>query len=251
MNDQQLPVKQLIDPNTITVPSKKATASELKHEVSISNNPQPSNPSPKTLSSKPLEGWRGSLTTFKGFTGVHPVNEIIDANWDEVVGTICPEKLLCIYDKKLGEYFVPCLLKEAPLVGNTLEIAKKQGTPTIGKMRSKSHVTEASMLVIDVDGLTELDFFTGLEKIKNNGITYLAYTTYSHGNPAKPGMRARLVIPLDRAVNIEEYADAWHGFDGYYWNGQAGKADPSGANLYQQQGTWCCDKTRQDKASLV
>ena len=53
------------------------------------------------------------------------------------------------------------------------------------------------MLVKDIDGLSEGDFFAGLDKIKNNGTTYLAYTTYSRGNPAKPGMRVRIVIPLE------------------------------------------------------
>ena len=68
-----------------------------------------------------------------------PENELIDASWEEVVGTICPEKPLFTYDKKLGEYFLPCLLKVAPLVGNTLKFAEKQGAAIIGKMRSKSH----------------------------------------------------------------------------------------------------------------
>ena len=44
------------------------------------------------LSSKPLEDWRGSLTTFKGFTGTLPEKELTDASWDEVVQLICPEK---------------------------------------------------------------------------------------------------------------------------------------------------------------
>ncbi len=248
MNDQKIPVKQFIDPNTLKVPSKKAATPELTPEAAISNNPQPSNPPPKTLSNKPLEDWRGSLTTFKGFTSTRPDKEYSDLSWEDVKNRICPEKPVLLTDKKQGEYFVPCLLKKAPLVGITLEIAKSQGAATTDKMRSKSHVTEASMLVMDVDGLPEAAFDTGLDKIKNDGISYLAHSTFSHGNPAKPGMRVRSVMPIDRAVGLEEYAAVWHGFDSLYWNGQVGRADPSGAYLYQQQGTWYCNKTRQDQA---
>ena len=79
MNDQKIPVKHFIDQNTLKVPSTKAATSELTSEGAISNNPQPSNPPPQTLSNKPLEDWRGSLTTFKGFTSVHPDKELIDA----------------------------------------------------------------------------------------------------------------------------------------------------------------------------
>lgn len=191
-----------------------------------------------------LADWKGSLTTFKGFTDVYPVKEIDTQSWDDIVNLIHPEKLAYITDKKQGEYFVPCLLKEAPFVGNTLKYAGANNLATTGKMRSKSHVTEAAMLVMDVDGLPEAEFKTGLDRIKADGITYAAFTTYSFGNPAKPGMRARLVIPLDRLVDSETYSAVWRGVDAHYWSGQAGKADPSGAKLYQQQGTWCCEPSR-------
>ena len=112
--------KSSVAPNTSKISPNKGSASGLMPRVSNSDNSQLSNTPSKTLSSKPLGDWLGSLTTFKGFTGVYPDRELIDASWDVVVGTICPDKPQIIYDKKLGEYFLPCLLKEAPLVGNTL-----------------------------------------------------------------------------------------------------------------------------------
>ena len=139
MNDQTPPVKQFIGPNTLKVPFKKATDSELTPEFAAINNPQPSNTvdpvfseSATTLSKKPQEDWRGSLTTFKGFTSTRPDKEFLNLSWEDVKNRICPEKPLLLTDKKQGEFFIACPLKEAPLVGNTLEIAKKQGTATVG-----------------------------------------------------------------------------------------------------------------------
>ncbi|MDP3609445.1 MAG: DUF3631 domain-containing protein [Nitrosomonas sp.] len=184
------------------------------------------------------------MTTFKGFTGTRPDEEFKDLSWKEISNQICPDKPVVIADKSEAQYFVPCLLKDAPLVGNTLDSAIKNGESTVGKMRSKSHVTKSAMLLMDIDGFSEADFKTGLAKIRADGLTYLAYTTHSYGNPDKPGIRVRLIIPVDCPVCTDDYAAAWHGFDQQYFNGQAGKADSSGANLYQQQGARCSHPDR-------
>ncbi|WP_143068248.1 hypothetical protein [Nitrosomonas nitrosa] len=179
------------------------------------------NQPPEILSKKPLAEWLGSITTFKGFTGTRPDQEYENITWLEACHVICPDKPDIIEDKKQGKYFIPCLLKEAPLVGNTLDAAIKNGQPTTGKMRSKYHVTEASMLVMDIDGLCETDFIVGLNKMANDGLTFCAYTTFSHGSPDKPGMRVRIVIPVDRPLTSEEYTVAWHGFVQRYWQGES------------------------------
>lgn len=222
----------------------------------MTNNDAPSSaasagkPPANIRSSKQLAACRFSATTFQGFTGTKPVREFEAVPWGEVAHLMRPLAPTLLADKKDGQFFVPCPLKEAPLVGNTLDAAIKVGQPAIGKMRSKQHVTEAAMLVIDVDGLTENSFEAGLGKMKSDGLTYLAFTTHSHGSEDKPGVRVRLAIPLDRPVDTAAYADAWHGFDQRYWNGQVGKADPSGANLYQQQGTWSCHPGRAEQAKF-
>lgn len=207
-------------------------------------------PPTKILSDMSLSDWRGSLTTFSGFTGTIAAQELKDVGWPELCGQICPPKPAVLEDKKNGKYFVPCALKEAPLIGETLKTAQRSGEPTTGKMRSKSHVTEASLLVVDVDGLPSSDFNAAREKMKADGISLLIYTTYSYGSEDKPDVRVRLVIPLDRPVTIEEYESASHGFDARYFEGRVGAADPSGAKMYQQQGTWCChpDRVKQAKS---
>ena len=193
---------------------------------------------------KSLIDWRGSITIFQGFTGTSPVLELKDAVWDEIRDVLRPSKPVPLSDKRSGQYFVPCSLKEAPLVGKTLEASRLRGEPITGKMRSKGHVTEAAMLVMDIDGLPTAEFMTGLERIKSDGLTLLAYTTHSHGRAEKLGVHARIVTPLDRPATTEEYKAAWHGFDNRYFSGAVSKTDSSGAKMYQQQGTWCCDPSR-------
>lgn len=253
--------------SNINVPSSGVTPTSTGHIASTSNTAADSQliadvttaaivntqnsiaQSPSTLSSTmPLSEWRGALTTFNGFTGTRPVLELGNIDWSEACNLLRPNKPAVIADKKLGQYFVPCSLKDAPLVGNTLEAATKNSQSTIGKMRSKSHVTEAAMLVIDIDGISRDAFYDTLIKINEDGLTCIIYSTYSHGSEDKLGVRARMVVPVDQALNTEAYRAAWHGFDQRYFGGAAGMADSSGANLYQQQGTWCCDPSRVDKA---
>ena len=193
---------------------------------------------------KLLSVWRGSLTVFDGFTGTQPASELADVPWEVIRGFLCPGKPEILTDKRYGRYIVPCLLKEAPLVGNTLETAKLKRAPTVGKMRSKDHVTAASFLIADIDGLSEEEFNRSFGALKEEGITIAAYTTFSHGSPEKPGMRVRLFVPFDRQLTADDYSAAWRGFDQKYFGGRLYKADPSGAKLYQQQGTWNCHPTR-------
>lgn len=173
------------------------------------------------VSTIPLADWRGSVTTFNGFTGTIPAEEIVGVSFTTIAAVICPDQPAIVADKMYGSYFVPTALKEAAFIGTTLERAQQAGQPTFGKMRSKQHMTEASMLVVDVDGLSEEAFQAGLDAIANDGVTYLAYTTHSFGNPEKPGMRARIVVPVDRPLGDLEYRFAWHGFSARYFGGAA------------------------------
>ena len=219
---------------TITVPTIKAVRVGQK--------------AAQVLSDKPLSDHRASITTFKGFTGTRPDTELTNATWDETKNLVCSDKPAILTDKKLGIYFVPCELKEVALVGKTLENAKKNGTSLVGKMRSKSHVTTSSLLVMDIDGLEPALIKTATDKMKGDGISFLMFTTYSHGSADKPGDRLRLIIPLDQLVSEAEYRSIWRAIDRLYFGGKVFKADPSGVNLYQQQGLWCCHPDRFDQA---
>jgi hypothetical protein len=205
---------------------------------------QPEKMSVSVLSNKSLADWRGSITLFKGFYRTTPAGEMENASWSDLSKLLCPAKPDILQEKCDGKYFIPCLLKNAPLVGHTAEIAKFKGRPLFGKMRSKNHVTESSTLLIDLDGMSKDEFMSCMEQLKAAGITFVAYTTHSHGRPEKPGMRVRLAIPLDHPVSLQEYAAAWHGFDQMCFAGKVNASDPSGARMYQQQGVWSCHPSR-------
>ena len=202
------------------------------------------------LSIKDLSEWDGSITLFGGFKNTTPTSELNNAKWLELSKLIAPSNPLILEDKTQGTYLVPCELKIAEFVGKTREFAIKNNQSTKGKMRSKSHVTDAKFVIMDVDGLDEDALLLGLKKVKSDGLTYLAYSTHSHGSTEKPGMRIRLILLLDRTVNVDDYALVWHGIDQHYFNGRAGDADTSGANMYQQQGTWCCHPNRVNEAHV-
>ena len=195
-------------------------------------------PTIKVVSSLPLEDWRGSITIFNGFTRTFPDDELKNVPWEVIRNKVCPERPLVITNKQKGQYFISSLLKREPLVGNTLKHAEQSGKPTINKMRSKCHVTTSRFLVFDIDGLPEESLAEIRLKLEQDGLSYLIFSSHSYGNPKKPGLRARLTIPVDSDLNIEDYSAAWHAFDHIYLNGMAGKADSSSAHLYQQQGIW-------------
>ena len=203
------------------------------------------------LSKTSLTAWRGSLTVFDGFFDTHPAAMFEMAAWDKIATTLAPASPAVLNDKKHGKYVVPCLLKVAPLVGKTLEVAQAAGAPEEGKQRSANHVTQAALLIIDCDGLDSSAFANAMGRIEEDGLTILAYTTHSYGDTNKPGVRARLALPLDRPLSAAEYKKAWHGFDATYLDGMAGKTDPSGSSLCQQQGCWCCHPERESKAKKL
>jgi hypothetical protein len=58
-------------------------------------------------------------------------------------------------------------------------------------------------------------------------------------------MRVRIVMPLNRTVNVNEYELLWKSINTKYFKG---KADSSGSKVYQMQGTWCCHPDRTDMA---
>jgi len=78
----------------------------------------------------------------------------------------------------------------------------------------------------------------------SNGLTFLAYSTHSNGRSDKPGIRARLVIPVDRSLTSDEYKAAWHGVDLMFCGGAIAAADDSGKAMWQQQGVWVAHPDR-------
>jgi|GEM_PF-354677 len=237
-------IEEAVRPHEEPVQDKTIIENVPERTAAFAPQTQAHNHPVTVFSDMPLSEWRGSVTVFDGFYRTTPKRELENVSWSDICELLCPARPDILSNKKDGSFVVPCSLNEAPLVGTTLDIAKYMGKPLFGKMRSKNHVSEAFLLLIDVDGLSEEELLKCLEQLKTGGITFVAFTTFSHGSPQKPGMRVRMGLALDRPVTKEEYTAVWLGFDQLFFSGQVSKADPSGAKMYQQQGTRCCHPSR-------
>ena len=82
----------------------------------------------------------------------------------------------------------------------------KDGPALVGGLvksgrRKKENITSRSLITLDADAATA-DFFLDTE-LAIGGVAYVIYSTHSH---RANHLRYRLIIPLDRAVGIDEYA---------------------------------------------
>ena len=153
-----------------------------------------------------LEEWSGDLTLYSSAYNPLPGRECPGFTFSEVEQVIAPGNRPRIEEQKKDSlHFTSCLLKKAPYVGKTRERAEKYGWQPAGKQRSGVHVTDSTMIVLDIDGASETQFAQIQKQLKSNGLSFIAYSSYSNGDPKKPGIRCRLVVPVDRALNKHEY----------------------------------------------
>ena len=156
-----------------------------------------------------LSNWRGQITLFKNNRSTVPISEC-QGNFNEICSKLAPnEGPIVSNDKQNVMYFLPTLLKNAPLVGRTKEAAIRQGRSLEGKQRSANHVTTANLIVLDLDGVPEMRLKQTSE-IEAGKFNLLAFSSYSHGNLAKKGVRCRLVVPVDEPLYTKDYKKpAW------------------------------------------
>lgn len=192
---------------------------------------------------------RFGLTMFPSFYGTRPTHEETAATAGRIADLIAPDDgPLIVADKDRGLFFVPCALKVAPLIGKTLEYAENNGRPTIGKMRSNVHVTAGAWAKLDGDGLTEGQLAAVQGKLNLADIANLIFTTHSHGRPEKPGIRCRIVVFLDKALEPAEYQRGVLSLSTWLL-GQS--LDESEARLCQQAGVWCAHPDREEQAFCI
>jgi len=167
-----------------------------------------------------LSDWRGELTFFASNRSTIPTAEI-QGNFDEICSQLAPnEGPMVSNDKQNVAYFLPTLLKKAPLVGRTKEAAVRQGQSLEGKQRSAKHVTSTAMVVLDLDGVPGDAFKTNIRRLKSTGLAFLAFSSYSHGNPEKKGVRCRIIAPVDAPLDVSDYKKACRGFAELFFAGQ-------------------------------
>lgn len=192
------------------------------------------------LNSMSLDDWHGELTEFDGSFSTAPSAQLFNVPWPELCAQLAPSSgPIVVPDKRRATYFLPCMLGIAPLVGQTRAKALAQGRPLFGKQRSASHVTEASWVVLEFDGIECAQFESGIRGLKRAGIACIAYTTHSIG--LKPGLRARVVLPVDTPLDTAGYKAAHAAINARFFDGTA---DKSGGRLCQQQGVWAAHPSR-------
>jgi len=158
-----------------------------------------------------------------------------------------PDAPALVEDKTRALYIVPCALREAPYISNTLERAKREGWPSmVGKQRSAAHCTNCAILKFDLDGMSAEQGAMVLETLKASGLAFVAYSTHSYG--LKDGMRVRVFIPLDRELPQLEYELAWFGAAENLFSELIGLEgnilDESARKISQQQSVWCTAPSR-------
>lgn len=183
------------------------------------------------------------VTVFPSYKETIPSDEHVSLEWEGVVA-VYAGNLVVAEDKARVQCFVPCLLKEAPYVGRTAERRAKLGRH-VGKQRCASHVMEARLLVFDFDELSSAEAKQIFGAVRDLGCQYLVYSSYSHGNPDKPGVRFRVVLGLDRSVDKLAYTSLWGSLNTQMFGGLA---DPTSRHMYQQQGEWATNPNWSHKA---
>jgi hypothetical protein len=170
----------------------------------------------QVLSKMPLKEWHCDLTNFHKYSAVIPSEEFQQLAWPDLLDAVDFLNPKTLAYKKKAKTFIPCLLKDAPLVGKGLINA----TTTIGKMRSPNHVTEARLLVIDIDGMDENLFNESVTKLREDNVTFAWYCTFSQDRPDLYGMDVRVLVPIDKALESHAYAAAARGLGARYFNQQ-------------------------------
>lgn len=194
-------------------------------------------------SEMPLSAWRGSFSVFNHQHRTGPAYMVESATASDVAAFVSPPEPFVTIKKERAPYFVPCTLREAPLVAKTLERANAAGLPLIGIQRSSSHVTEGSWLKLDLDSIGRNEVNDLISRLEDEKIGYIIYST--HGQGLKPRNRLRLILFLDRALPPPEYKRACQGAS-LWLLGES--LDPTEAALHQQAGVFMSHPERLNKA---
>ena len=189
---------------------------------------------------------KGSISVFEGFNKTRPSFTLDNYPIAELIKIVAPEIPQIKADKANVRYFVCSALRDAPLVGKTLEIALNRGWAVIGKQRSASHVIEGCVIKLDFDGIPEPELMQLLVKLKSLCLAFALYTTHSHGS--KENIRARLIAFFDRNLPPLEYKTAVLALS----KELLGKSlDESEALLSQQASVYCAHPDRKHLARRI
>jgi hypothetical protein len=174
------------------------------------------------------------LAIYRNNTSTRPDRMVSDLAWPNLMLMLAPVAgpVLCA-DKQKLPYFTPGLLRnDVPLSGKTLERARERGEPEIGAMRSAAHMTDTTFIIFDFDGLTQAQLKAIGSQVLGRGRAGLMYTTHSFGRVDKPGIRVRLILPVDLRLDANAYRIAYEAMNAGLFSGLA---DRTGKSMCQQQ----------------
>ena len=164
---------------------------------------------------------------------------------DEIIRRVAPEAGPRLVDDKSNvPYFVVTRLKSAPFVAKTAERYPGQSGP----QRSASHVVAGSWFAFDLDGLTGDQWSQILARMEASGVKFCAYSSYSHGAEGKPGVRCRVLMFMDRALDPMAWKRAWSVVNKEL---MSGLVDKQTGHLAQQAGVWATHPNRADQAFRI
>lgn len=112
--------------------------------------------------------------------------------------------------------------------------ALKKGTPAVsfvryaeGERRGKKGVVAVTALVYDFDHLPTERARAIVTRLRQLGVAYLLYSSYSHRSKGDDDNCFRVVVPLSRELLPAEYPAAWAAFD----SDLGGHADPKARDV--------------------
>lgn len=174
------------------------------------------------------------LVIYPNNTSTRPNRKLRGLVWLELMNTLAPVAgpVICA-DKHKLPYFTPGMLRDdVPLSGKTLARARERGEPEVGAMRSAAHMTDTTFIVFDFDDLTKAQLKTIGAQVLGRGRAGLMFTTHSHGRWDKPGIRVRLILPVDLRLDANAYRIAHEAMNAGLFSGLA---DRTGKSMCQQQ----------------
>ena len=174
------------------------------------------------------------LVIYRNSTSTRPDRTVRGLEWPDLMRTLAPfaGPVLCA-DKQKLPYFTPGMLRDdVPLSGKTLARARERGEPEVGAMRSAAHMTDTTFIVFEFDGLTQAQLKTIGSQVLGRGRAGLMYTTHSYGREDKPGIRVRLILPVDLRLDANAYRTAHEAMNAVLFSGLA---DRTGKSMCQQQ----------------
>lgn len=178
--------------------------------------------------------WSGEIALYDHQRRTRPVQMCTGLSWGDLMNLVAPEGGPMLREDKIElTYFTPGVLREdVPLTGKTLARARARGEPEVGAMRSAAHATTTTFITFEFDGLTQSEFTTIGQRVLGKGRAGLAYTTHSFGRADKPGIRVRLILPVDLRLDAKTYRDAHETLNTRVFMGMA---DRTGKSMCQQQ----------------